>query len=99
MAPEIMKGGTINKKCDIYSYGMLLFEIVTLELPFKDATDQMVIFYVLSKEQPSLPQSDSKCPPFLRHLIFTCWVEDPSDRPSFQEIILALSSEKLPLSQ
>lgn len=99
MAPEIMKGSTarINTKCDIYSCGMLLYEIVTLELPFKDApTDHLVIFQVLSGERPCLPQSGSDCPPFLHRLITTCWSEDPRARPTFQEISLALNSEKFP---
>ena len=99
MAPEIIKGANarINMKCDVFSYSMVLCEIVTLELPFKEAeTDQMAMVEVVTGKRPSLPQSDTECPPFLHRLITACWSEDPVDRPLFEKINLALNSETFP---
>ena len=99
MAPEIVHdpNARINKKCDSYSYSMVLYELVTLKLPFHDApTDQMAMVDAVMGKRPSLPQTDSKCAPFLRRLITACWDADPKARPSFEEINLALDRKKFP---
>ena len=100
MAPEIVSdpNARINKKCDVYSYAMVLYELVTLKLPFHDApTDQMALFNAMLGERPSLPESDSECAPFLRHLITTCWDANPKTRPSFEEISIALDTNEYPV--
>ena len=95
MSPEIIKGTSTNMKCDVFSYSMILYEIITLNLPFKDSsTDQMAMIDVVTGKRPSLSQPDPNCPPFLYRLISACWREDPRDRPSFQEINLALDSRR-----
>ena len=99
MAPEIVDDpdARINKKCDVYSYGMLLYELVSLKLPFHDApTDQKAMFNAMLGKRPSLPESDSECPPFLRCLITACWDADPKVRPSFEEINVALNTKTFP---
>ena len=58
MAPEIVESpdALINNKCDIYSYGMVLYELVTLKLPFHDApTDQRAMVDAVMGKCPSLP--------------------------------------------
>ena len=95
MAPEIFKGTPTNIKCDVFSYSMVLCEIVTLNLPFKDSsTDHMAMIDVVTGKRPALSQPDPNCPPFLYRLIKACWSEVPRDRPSFQEINSALNSER-----
>ena len=98
MAPEIasQQEACINRKCDVYSYAMTLFEIVTLQLPFKDDKDLMAMFKALQGERPTLPESDSKCEPFLRRLITACWDKDPKIRPEFIEINNTLDSKRYP---
>ena len=96
MAPEIVRdpNARINKKCDVYSYAMVLYELVTLKLPFHDApTDQMAMVDAVTGKRPSLPESDSECAPFLRCLITACWDADPKTRPSFEEINVALDTK------
>ena len=99
IAPEIVRDpdARINKKCDVYSYGMVLYELVTLKLPFHDApTDQMAMVDAVTGKRPSLPESDSECAPFLRCLITACWDADPKARPSFEEINIALDTKTFP---
>ena len=99
MAPEVAKEdrARISQKCDVYSYGMVLYELVSLQLPFKDDQEMMAIFSAFQGKRPSLPESDSECQPFLRRLITACWDEDPKARPTFQEIIHALERKAFPL--
>ena len=99
MAPEIVRDpkARISKKCDVYSYAMVLYELVTCRKPFHNApTDQMAMFNAMSGERPSLPESDSECAPFLRRLITACWDADPKARPSFEEINVALDTKTFP---
>ena len=98
MAPEIAKEerSRISPKCDIYSFAMVLYEIVTLQLPFKDDPELMAMMKVLQGQRPTLPESDPECEPFLRHLITACWDEDPNNRPTFQEIKHALDRQTFP---
>lgn len=98
MAPEMMKGvAKISKEVDSYSYSMILCELITLQLPFKDAsTELMAAMSVQKGERPILPPSDSECPPYLRCLITTCWDEDPKKRPSFEEIKKGLDNKTFP---
>ena len=96
MAPEIVSdpNARINKKCDVYSYAMVLYELVTCKKPFHDApTDHMAMFRAVAGKRPSLPESDSKYAPFLYRLITACWDADPKARPSFGEINIALDTK------
>ena len=50
MAPEIMEGveGSINKMCDVFSYGMVLYEIYACKIPFEElSTDALISIAVL----------------------------------------------------
>ena len=89
IAPEVLKKpeAKVNQKCDVFSYSMVLCEIVTQALPFEDQkTEQLAMFVLMQGERPVLPSSDVDCPPYLRNLITACWAEDPHDRPTFQDI-------------
>ena len=99
MAPEVAKEpeALINHKCDVYSYAMVLFEIVTLQLPSKDDNKLIAITKVLDGKRPTLPESDSECEPFLRHLIMACWDTEPKKRPDFKEIKNVLDNKMYPL--
>ncbi|KAG0623936.1 hypothetical protein M758_3G212600 [Ceratodon purpureus] len=68
-------------KCDIYSFAMVCYEILTGDLPFKDeAKPSIVKKMVLKGERPKLPPY---CPSVLKTLIQECWSSKPEDRPTF----------------
>ncbi|KAG0587716.1 hypothetical protein KC19_2G186400 [Ceratodon purpureus] len=81
-------------KSDIYSFGMLCFEILTGHVPFSDVPPRIVRELVVSGGRPPLP---SQCPPLLKSLIERCWNQDPSKRPSFGEICAELRHLKCEL--
>ena len=39
---QVLNGEPVNQQCDVYSYGMVLYEILTGKLPFQDESDWMV---------------------------------------------------------
>jgi serine/threonine protein kinase len=71
-----------TKEADIYSFGMLCYEIITGRLPFEDhPRDDYSI--VLRGGRPKLPDD---LDPLLKNLILGCWQHDPRKRPSARDI-------------
>jgi tRNA A-37 threonylcarbamoyl transferase component Bud32 len=87
-APEILRNARYTTKADVFSYGIVLWELVTRDEPFAGMPAFQVIFAVGNKSaRLPLPQV---CPPELIKLIVSCWQEDPSLRPPFSDIIIYL---------
>ena len=87
MAPEVALKLGYGKEVDVYSFGMLLWEICVLEKPF-DAIQSVEEFHdlvVLCGKRPSL-HSDPLWTPSLKHLMSKCWSTDPLDRPTMMEV-------------
>ena len=99
MAPELFQQDTekvqisdetslkYHFKCDIYSFGMVCYEILTGEVPFSEVPLKKIRDFVSNGERPELPK---QCPEELAALIKRCWDSNPSERPSFSEICLEL---------
>ena len=93
MAPEIVEGveANINKMCDVFSYGMVLYEIFAQKVPYDDIpTDPLVGLAVIQGKRPPVPAT---LPSFLRPLLEACWRKDPNQRPQFEAIIVAIQTE------
>lgn len=90
MAPEVVKGTNYNEKVDVYSYGMVLFEVISRELPFEDEDPTNVGILTLSGARPDLEAVPEDCPELLRQLMIKCWAQDPGQRPEFIEILEVL---------
>jgi serine/threonine protein kinase len=88
-SPELFDGGSVTEKVDVYSYGIMLWEMLTGKVPWGDVPSPMQIIYYVGvlQQRPPLPPM---CQPALRELIQACWSEAPSSRPSFKEILARL---------
>ncbi|XP_051136815.1 serine/threonine/tyrosine-protein kinase HT1-like [Andrographis paniculata] len=85
MAPEMIKEKHHTKKVDVYSFGIVLWELLTALTPFDDMTPEQAAFAVCQKNaRPPLPPS---CPAAIRRLIHRCWSSNPDRRPQFVEIV------------
>ena len=93
MAPEIAEEcyAKISSKCDVFSYGMILYEIYALKLPFGDiSNDVMVCNAIMEGKRPSIPE---RLPSFLHPLLQDCWDKEPTQRPSFETIVMTIRTE------
>ncbi|OHT04631.1 TKL family protein kinase [Tritrichomonas foetus] len=85
MAPEIIKGKVYTEKSDVYSYGILLWEMLTGNTPYSDMNTMKVRDEVAyNNMRPKIPPT---CSPKLERLIKKCWENDPMKRPDFAQII------------
>jgi serine/threonine protein kinase len=93
MAPEVLEGRYYTEKVDVYSYGILLFEVLSGRVPFHDLDmDPAQIAVQVAKGLRPEHNWLRGCPPRLAELAPRCWQMDPSSRPSFDEILASLSS-------
>ncbi|EAY13731.1 TKL family protein kinase [Trichomonas vaginalis G3] len=84
MAPEMYEIDCYSFKVDIYSYGILLWEMLTGQIPFANLKDVDILPMVINGERPPIPSS---CPSGLAKLIKSCWDVDPNKRPSSAQIV------------
>ncbi|GAM19984.1 hypothetical protein SAMD00019534_031590, partial [Acytostelium subglobosum LB1] len=90
MSPEVIRGDVYSEKCDVYSYGIILWEMLTRRLPYEDVVFNCEIErQVLKGRRPELPIPN--CPPDYLHLMTSCWDQDPEVRPQFDQIVHSLN--------
>ncbi|CAB1346600.1 unnamed protein product [Coregonus sp. 'balchen'] len=90
MAPEVIQSLPVSETCDTYSYGVVLWEMLTREIPFKGLEGLQVAWLVVEKsERLTIPSS---CPASFAELMRKCWVTEPKERPMFKHILTTLES-------
>ncbi|XP_033866182.2 mitogen-activated protein kinase kinase kinase 20-like isoform X2 [Acipenser ruthenus] len=90
MAPEVIQSLPVSETCDTYSYGVVLWEMLTREIPFKGLEGLQVAWLVVEKnERLTIPSS---CPASFADLLKQCWDADPKRRPHFKQIMMTLES-------
>ncbi|XP_034235091.1 uncharacterized protein LOC117641679 isoform X2 [Thrips palmi] len=92
MAPEVMRDSCFSRSSDVWSYGVLLWELLTGETPYK-GIDTLAIVYGVAINKLTLPIPKT-CPKSWRDLMEACWNADPHERPSFEAILVALETIK-----
>ncbi|CAH1123108.1 unnamed protein product [Ceutorhynchus assimilis] len=84
MAPEAIQEVACSEKVDIWSFGVVLWELLTCEVPY-DGMEQSAIMYSVGcgKLKPPIP---STCPDGFKLILQMCWKQNPKERPSFKLI-------------
>ncbi|KAF3453654.1 hypothetical protein FNV43_RR04095 [Rhamnella rubrinervis] len=86
MAPELLnsKNNMVTEKVDVYSYGIVMWELLTGEEPYANKRSEEIIGGIIKGNlRPEIP---SWCDPAWRSLMERCWSSDPDSRPPFSEI-------------
>ncbi|KAL0380153.1 UNVERIFIED_CONTAM: putative serine/threonine-protein kinase SIS8 [Sesamum angustifolium] len=95
MAPEVLRNEPSNEKCDVYSFGVILWELCTLRQPWGGMNPMQVVGAVgFQHRRLDIPEDMD---PVVADIIRKCWQTDPNLRPSFAEIMAALKPLQKPI--
>ena len=88
-APEVFSNLEYSKATDVYSFALVVYEIMTNKKPSFGSTMYQVMTNVLNGYRPDL----SQLPECYRKLIKNCWSTDPKKRPTFESIVTLLKTD------
>ncbi|XWS33731.1 hypothetical protein CRYUN_Cryun22dG0108700 [Craigia yunnanensis] len=96
MAPELYSRDPLpigakkhyDHKVDVYSFSIVLWELLTNKAPFKGRDNVTVAYAAAKNERPSV----ESLPRDIASLLQSCWAEDPNIRPEFKEITVSLTN-------
>ncbi|KAL0821858.1 hypothetical protein ABMA28_005262 [Loxostege sticticalis] len=90
MAPEVFEGSTYTEKCDVFSWGIILWEVLSRRKPFEEGgSAYRIMWAVHTGRRPDLIEG---CPEPIEQLMTQCWHKSPSERPSMAEVVELMSA-------
>uniref|UniRef100_A0A7S1X8N9 Protein kinase domain-containing protein n=1 Tax=Tetraselmis chuii TaxID=63592 RepID=A0A7S1X8N9_9CHLO len=89
MPPELLMDCKLSKAADVYSFGVLLWELYHSQRPFEGMMHAQVIAQVALKNMR--PEISEDCPEEYRAMIEDCWDAEDEERPTFEDIKSRLS--------
>lgn len=92
-APECLESGNYTTNADVYSFAIVLWEMLTAQEPYNDIRTIFELKKQIcdKKRRPDIPSS---CPSWLRELMKACWHPIPKKRPTFEQIVERLAGCK-----
>lgn len=93
MAPEQMTSHKYDNKVDVYSYAMILYEMITGYYPFEGCTLLEITMKLKNKKRPKLPDDGKN--ELIKNLIVQCWDQNPKKRPPFKDIFKMFVDQKV----
>nr|CAD30260.1 putative insulin receptor [Echinococcus multilocularis] len=92
MAPESLQSAYFTSRSDVWSFGVVLWEIATMAcLPYQGMSHNEVISYVLDGNTLVSGGAPINCPPLLQSVMLYCWSYRPAQRPTFLHLLYLLA--------
>jgi serine/threonine protein kinase len=91
MAPEQIQGGDVDARSDIFSYGVLLYEMLTGRMPFRIEHEAALMYSIINDEPDPIQKYRQDLSPVLMNLIQRALEKNPNDRyQSINEMVIEL---------
>ncbi|KAM1131482.1 hypothetical protein TB1_045278 [Malus domestica] len=90
VAPEVYRNEEYDTKVDVFSFALILQEMIEGCVPFSTKPEKEVPKSYVANERPPFRAPPKRYAHGLKELIEECWSKDPSERPSFKQIIKRL---------
>ena len=95
MSPEQARGGDVDARSDIFTFGIVLYEMLSGERPFRGANGAEVLSAILKDPVPRLPPLDTEVSDELQRIVDRCLVKDPDERyPTMSELVGELGTTR-----
>ncbi|KAL6552974.1 hypothetical protein OROGR_006816 [Orobanche gracilis] len=90
MAPEVLNGNRYNRKCDVYSFGICLWEIYCCDMPYPNLSfSELTSAVVRQNMRPEIPRC---CPSSLANIMKQCWDPNSEKRPEMDGVVSMLEA-------
>ncbi|KAH3764935.1 serine/threonine-protein kinase STY46 [Pelomyxa schiedti] len=87
-APEMDMGSDYGQAVDVFSYGLMLWEMIARVLPWSEFHQATVLLKKIQGERPTLPPAN----PNICELVNKCWAHNPASRPAFSDVLNIISA-------
>lgn len=88
MAPEQLTGATLDARTDIYSFGVMLYELLTGDAPFSGDSALKVAMARLLQDPPDIRGKDAEIPESVATLVHQCLAREPDERPGSVNVVV-----------
>ena len=88
LPPEQVRGGEVDHRVDLFALGVIAYELLTYERPFRGQNLSALVYQVLYKEPQAMAASWPDCPSSLEELLGRCLAKKPEDRFDSVETLL-----------
>jgi serine/threonine protein kinase len=83
-APEVLRGEKYDERADVFSFGIIMWQVATRKEPYAGRNFMGVSLDVLEGKRPQIPND---CPPEFKKVMKKCWHAQPERRPRADELV------------
>ena len=97
VAPEVLRGDSADARVDQFSFGVVLYELLTGRQPFEGPDGNLAVARILEDTPPAVTSARPDCPAALARIVMTCLAKAPRDRyATTDDLVAALDATVVP---